>query len=322
MIKAGIIGGAGFTGGELMRLLTNHPQTEITFVHSNSQKHKSVASIHKDLLGTLDLNFEQGDPPQSIDVLFLCMGHGKSKEYLNQLPLKKNTRVIDLSHDFRLSGPGNQFLYGLPELQRDQIKVSDKVANPGCFATAIQLALLPLADNNLITNEVHIHAVTGATGAGAALLPTTHFSWRQNNLSVYKAFEHQHLAEIRQSLAQAGNAQLPFLNFIPVRGDFTKGIFCTAYTKVDKDQDALRNLYHKFYESHPFTLVSDNPISLKEVVNTNKCFLHLQFHNGKILITSVIDNLIKGASGQAVQNMNLMFGLPEDTGLRLKASGF
>ena len=322
MIKVGIIGGAGFTGGELMRLLVHHPEAEISFVHSNSQQGKSVSQVHKDLEGDIDLEFEKSALPDSLDVVFLCMGHGKSKEFLQQNPVNKKTRIIDLSQDFRIEKPGNDFIYGLPELNRDRIKQSQKVANPGCFATAIQLALLPLAANNLLEKEVHVHALTGSTGAGAGLLPTTHFSWRQNNLSVYKAFDHQHLAEIRQSLTVAGNSQLPFINFIPVRGDFTKGIFCTAYSEVGLAQEHLQERYSIYYENHPFTMVLSEPISLKQVINTNKCFIHLQYHQGKILITSIIDNLIKGASGQAVQNMNLMFGISEDSGLRLKATAF
>jgi len=321
MIKLGIIGGAGFTGGELLRLLVNHPEAEVVFVHSNSQHGKAVSSVHKDLKGEIDLDFEQKAPPP-LDLLYLCLGHGKTKEYLGQHPLQENTRVIDLSHDFRISQPGNPFVYGLPELNRDTLQTANKIANPGCFATAIQLALLPLAANNLITREVHVNAVTGATGAGAGLLSTTHFSWRQNNLSVYKAFEHQHLAEIRQGLRQAGGPGLPEINFIPVRGDFTKGIFCTAYTEVDGSLPQFQEIYGEYYQDHPFTFVSEDPISLKEVINTNKCYLHLQYLQGKLLVTSIIDNLIKGASGQAIQNMNLMFQLPENTGLKLKATGF
>ncbi len=321
MIKVGIIGGAGFTGGELLRLLVNHPEVEVAFVHSNSQQGKPVAVVHKDLKGEIDLYFEQKAPPP-LDLLFLCMGHGKSEKYLEQQPLEATTRIIDLSHDFRMSKAGNPFVYGLPELNRDQIKTAKRIANPGCFATAIQLALLPLAANQLIVNDIHVNAVTGATGAGAGLLPTTHFSWRQNNLSIYKAFEHQHLAEIRQSLKQAGNSQLPEINFIPVRGDFTKGIFCTAYTEVSGNLDEFQKIYEQYYMDHPFTLISEEPVSLKEVINTNKCYLHLQYHHGKLLVTSIIDNLIKGASGQAIQNMNLMFQLPERTGLKLKATGF
>ena len=322
MIEVGIIGGAGYTGGELMRLLVNHPDIQLVFVHSNSQKGQLVSDVHKDLKGDIDLQFEQSKPPSNLDVLFLCMGHGKSREFLQSQTVSEHTRVIDLSHDFRLSGTDNPFVYGLPELNRDKIKSATKVANPGCFATAIQLALLPLAANSMIGKEVHVHAITGSTGAGAGLLSTTHFSWRQNNLSVYKAFEHQHLGEIRQSLSQAGNTDLPFINFIPVRGDFTKGIFCTAYTEVGVGLNELVGMFQEYYSNHPFTVVSTETISLKEVVNTNKCYLHLQYHHGKLLITSIIDNLIKGASGQAVQNLNIMFGLPEDRGLRLKATGF
>jgi len=321
MIKVGIIGGAGFTGGELLRLLVNHPEVEVVFVHSNSQQGKPVAVVHKDLKGEIDLSFEQKAPPP-LDLLFLCMGHGKSEKYLEKQPLEGTTRIIDLSHDFRMSKADNPFVYGLPELNQKQIRTADKIANPGCFATAIQLALLPLAANQLLVNDVHVNAVTGATGAGAGLLPTTHFSWRQNNLSIYKAFEHQHLAEIRQSLKQAGNSPLPEINFIPVRGDFTKGIFCTAYTEVSGNLDKFQQIYEQYYMDHPFTLVSEEPVSLKEVINTNKCYLHLQYHQGKLLVTSIIDNLIKGASGQAIQNMNLMFQLPERTGLKLKATGF
>ena len=322
MIKVGIIGGAGFTGGELMRLLVNHPETAIRFVFSNSQKGKPVTAVHKDLTGDIDLEFEQSSPPDSLDLIFLCLGHGKSKDFLDTHQISKGTKIIDLSHDFRLKSDGNEFVYGLPELNRELIRSSNHVANPGCFATAIQLALLPLAAKGLIEEEVHVNAITGSTGAGAKLLPTTHFSWRQNNLSVYKAFEHQHLAEIRQSLKQAAGSEIPFLNFIPIRGDFTKGIFCTAYTSVKQQPDDLKHLYQEYYQQHPFSILSDDTVSLKQVINTNKCFLQLQHYQGKLLVTSIIDNLLKGASGQAVQNMNLMFGLPEDLGLRLKATGF
>lgn len=322
MIKVGIIGAAGYTGGELLRLLINHPKVDVTFVHSNSQKGKPVSGVHKDLIGETDLVFEQSDIPESLDLLYLCMGHGKSKEFLNKHSVPDKIRIIDLSHDYRLESMDNLFLYGLPELNRDKIRNSSKIANPGCFATAIQLALLPLAYNKLITEEVHVNAVTGSTGAGAGLLSTTHFSWRQNNLSVYKAFEHQHLAEINQSLEQAGKSQIPFINFIPIRGDFTKGIFCTAYTRVSEGIERVEQLYQQYYDGHPFTVVSADEISLKQVVNTNKCLLHLQHHEDKVLITSCIDNLIKGASGQAIQNMNLMFGLDETIGLKLKATAF
>ncbi len=322
MIDVGIIGGAGFTGGELMRLLVNHPEVNISFVRSNSQRGKRIVEVHKDLKGDIELDFEYSDPPESLDLIFLCMGHGKSKQFLEESSVSAQTRIIDLSHDFRLTGPDHNFVYGLPELSRQSVSGADKVANPGCFATAIQLALLPLAAQDLLHQEVHVNAITGSTGAGAGLLPTTHFSWRQNNLSVYKAFEHQHLAEIRQSLSAAGSSHLPFINFIPIRGDFTRGIFCTAYTEVDLNFNQIQELYAQYYLEHPFTLVSKDSISLKEVINTNKCFLHLQYYQGKLLVTSIIDNLIKGASGQATQNMNLMFGLPEDLGLKLKATAF
>ena len=321
MIKAGIIGGAGYTGGELLRLLLPHPEAKITGVHSTSQSGKLVSSVHKDLVGDTDLIFQDHVP--EADVLFLCLGHQRSREFIEENQLPEGVKVIDLSQDFRLHAADNPFIYGLPELQKSQIKKGPRVANPGCFATAIQLALLPLAQHNLWQNPVHIHAVTGSTGAGLTPLATTHFSWRQNNLSVYKPFQHQHLHEIRQSLSQAGNGgSLPELNFIPIRGNFTKGIFCTAYLEIEGDQEEFRQLYEKYYEEHPFTLISPHQVSLKEVINTNKCLLHLEYLDGKLLITSVLDNLVKGASGQAVQNMNLMFGLQESSGLLLKASGF
>jgi N-acetyl-gamma-glutamyl-phosphate reductase len=316
MIKAGIIGGAGFTGGELMRLLVNHPEVEVVFAHSNSQHGKMVSSVHKDLQGDIELEFKKEAPPQ-LDVLFLCLGHGNTKEYLRTSPTPESTKIIDLSHDFRINNETNPFIYGLPELNRDKIRTAGKVANPGCFATAIQLALLPLAANGFLKNEVHVNAVTGATGAGASLLPTTHFSWRQNNLSVYKAFEHQHLAEIHQSLQQADGSSSPNISFIPIRGDFAKGIFCTAYSKIDGSFIQFLEMYKDYYADHPFTIVSEESISLKDIINTNKCYLHLQYYEGKLLITSIIDNLIKGASGQAIQNMNLMSDLPERTGLNL-----
>jgi len=321
MIKAGIIGSAGFTGGELLRLLVNHPEVAVVFAHSNSQQGKLVSSVHKDLQGEIELVFKKETPPP-VDVLFLCLGHGNTKEYLRNTPVPESTKLIDLSHDFRIFNETNPFIYGLPELNREKIRIADKVANPGCFATAIQLALLPLAANGFLKNDVHVNAVTGATGAGASLLPTTHFSWRQNNLSVYKAFEHQHLVEIHQSLKQADGSSSPRINFIPIRGDFTKGIFCTAYSKVDGSLNQFLGMYKDYYSDHPFTIVSEESISLKDIINTNKCYLHLQFYEGQLLITSIIDNLIKGASGQAIQNMNLMSGLPERTGLQLKAIGF
>lgn len=321
MIKIGIVGGAGYTAGELLRLLFNHPQVEIVFVQSSSQKGQPITAVHKDLLGETDLHFTNGALPQ-VDVLFMCLGHERSAAFLKDRTFSESTRIIDLSQDFRHQEAGNPFIYGLPELNRDQIKKSRFLANPGCFATAIQLALLPLASVNGIREEVQVHAITGSTGAGVNPQATTHFSWRQNNLSIYKPFQHQHLKEIRQNLESAGNNPLPEINFIPVRGNFTKGIFCTVYTRVNGTVAKLAALYNDYYQDHPFTLTTTQPVSLKEVINTNKCFLHLQYQQGKLLITSILDNLIKGASGQAVQNMNLMCGLEERTGLNLKATGF
>jgi len=319
MFKAGIIGGAGYTGGELIRLLMHHPQVDLQFVHSNSQAGQKVSAVHKDLLGDTDLEFVNGEVPAG-DVVFLCLGHGKSQSFLEQNTISESTKIIDLSQDFR-HHTSPEFTYGLPEANRSKINASTKVANPGCFATAIQLALLPLAQANLLKYDVHVHAITGSTGAGVSPLPTTHFSWRAHNLSVYKAFEHQHLQEITETL-QNYNAEVPEINFIPVRGDFTKGIFCTAYTDCDLTAAQALTLYQDFYQEHPFTWVSDQTVSLKEVINTNKCFLQVHQKKGKLLITSIIDNLVKGASGQAIQNMNLMLGLPETSGLKLKAIGF
>ncbi len=319
MYKVGIVGAAGYTGGELVRLLLNHPQVDLVFIHSNSQAGEKVTAVHKDLLGETDLEFTNGEVPD-VDLVFLCLGHGKSQAFLERHPLSQKTKIIDLSQDFRHQ-TSPEFIYGLPEAYRQDIIEARKVANPGCFATAIQLALLPLAKENALNSEVHIQAITGSTGAGVSPLPTTHFSWRAQNLSVYKAFEHQHLKEITETLANY-NPQVPELNFIPIRGDFPKGIFCTAYTTSPWSTEEALALYHSYYQGHPFTWVTDQAISLKEVINTNKCFIQVQHKKGKLLITSVIDNLVKGASGQAVQNMNLMLGLNETSGLQLKALGF
>ncbi len=319
MFKVGIIGGAGYTGGELIRLLMHHPQVDLQFVHSNSQAGQKVSAVHKDLLGDTDLEFIEGQVPAS-DVVFLCLGHGKSQSFLERNTISETTRIIDLSQDFRHQN-SPEFIYGLPEANRSLISGSTKVANPGCFATAIQLALLPLAQANLLEHDVHIQAITGSTGAGVSPLPTTHFSWRAQNLSEYKAFEHQHLQEITETISNY-HTDVPEINFIPVRGDFPKGIFCTAYTNCDLTTSQALTLYQDFYQEHPFTWVSDQNVSLKEVINTNKCFVQVQQKKGKLLITSIIDNLIKGASGQAIQNMNLMLGLPETSGLKLKAVGF
>ena len=321
MISAGIIGGAGYTGGELLRLLLNHPEVELSFVQSQSQAGKPVTSVHADLVGDVEMNFSS-DITTATDVLFLCQGHGKAKAFFDKHDLPSTTKVIDLSHDFRIKNNGHPFIYGLPELQKVAIQGADHIANPGCFATAIILGLLPLAHQGLLQTPAHIQALTGATGAGQSLSPTSHFSWRNNNVSVYKPFQHQHLAEIGQSLAQANKAPIPTLNFIPVRGNFSRGIFASMYTETDITQSEAQSLYQDFYKEHPFTFVTSHNPSLKEVVNTNKCLIHLGKHGHQLLIVSMIDNLLKGAVGQAVQNMNLMFGLDETSGLKLKAIGF
>lgn len=318
MIKAGIIGGGGYTAGELIRILHYHPETEIAFVHSNSQAGKPLSSIHEDLIGEVTLDFTNEIDPE-VDVLFLCMGHGQSKGFVEQHTVPDSTVIIDLSHDFRLN-PG--WVYGLPELNRKRILRSKRIANPGCFATAIQLGLLPLAKEGLLKEEVHIHAITGSTGAGQSPKSTTHFSWRNNNLSVYKAFRHQHLGEIGQSLRQLQPEFDRPVNFLPLRGDFARGIFASLYTKVEGTVEQFTELYQVFYKHAPFTVVTDQNPNLKQVVNTNKCLLHLEKHDDKLLIISTIDNLTKGASGQAVQNMNLAFGFEESAGLRLKAMAF
>jgi N-acetyl-gamma-glutamyl-phosphate reductase len=323
-IKVGIIGGAGYTGGELLRLLIHHPDTEISFVASRTHAGKALADIHTDLLGDTELTFlNAGTKPT--DVIFLCVGHGEAQKYLESNPPSPQTRVIDLSQDHRIKNtssvkPG--WIYGLPELNRSEISKAHRVANPGCFATCIQLGLLPLAQNNLLNKDIHINATTGSTGAGQSLSPTSHFTWRQNNLSIYKAFTHQHLAEIGQSLHQLQPDLDVKMHFIPQRGAFTRGILAGIYTSVKEDLETLIGSYKTFYANHPFVHVSKEPVDLKQIVNTNKCFLHLEKQENELLITSVIDNLLKGASGQALQNMNLMFGLEETAGLKLKASAF
>lgn len=324
-INIGIIGGAGYTGGELLRILLNHPFVNIAFIHSNSQAGKPVWATHTDLLGDTDLTFTGEDVADllardGLDALFLCSGHGASAQFMSQYDVSDDVAVIDLSTDFR--DESHDFVYGLPELNRDRIAEATRVANPGCFATAIQLALLPLAKAGLVRSDVQVSAITGSTGAGQALVPTTGFTWRNNNVSVYKAFSHQHLAEIRQSLTQLDPDFAAAILFIPYRGDFTRGIMANVYTPFAGTLADARRLYQTYYEAHPFTHLSDAPVDVKQVVNTNKCLLHLEVHDGQLLITSVLDNLTKGASGQAVQNLNLVFGLPEDTGLRLKAVAF
>ncbi|TKC00326.1 N-acetyl-gamma-glutamyl-phosphate reductase [Pedobacter cryophilus] len=324
-LGVGIIGGAGYTGGELLRILINHPNVEIAFIHSNSNAGNLISDVHTDLLGDTDLKFTD-QLSQDIDVLFLCVGHGDARKFLEANPISDTIKIIDLSQDFRLnqkSEIGNRkFIYGLPELHKEAIKTAQNIANPGCFATCIQMALLPLAKAGLLNAEVHISATTGSTGAGQKPGSTTHFSWRNNNLSVYKAFEHQHLNEIGESLIQLQADFSKEINFIPYRGDFARGIMASSYIESDLTIEEAEKLYTDFYAEHPFTHISKQNIDLKQVVNTNKCLIHLEKHGNKLLILSIIDNLLKGASGQAVQNMNLMFGLEEMAGLRLKASYF
>ena len=325
IIKAGIIGAAGYTGGELIRILLNHPNAEITFAHSKSQAGKPVYATHTDLLGDTDLIFSGEEissllQDESLQVIFLCSGHGESRKFLVENAVPDSVKIIDLSTDFR--NESESFIYGLPELQKDKIKTATKIANPGCFATSIELALLPLAQAGLLKNDIHVSAVTGSTGAGQSLSATTHFSWRNNNASIYKAFTHQHLTEIKMSVTKLQNGFDQAINFIPYRGDFTRGIMANVYTQYEGALEDAIELYRNFYDSHPFTHVSVTAIDLKQVVNTNKCFIYLEKHDGKLLISSIIDNLTKGASGQAVQNMNLIFGLPENAGLRLKAAAF
>ncbi len=321
-IKAGIIGGAGYTGGEMLRLLINHPSVEIAFVHSNSNTGNLISDVHTDLLGDTDLRFT-GELSDDIDVLFLCVGHGDAKKFLAANPIAAGIKIIDLSQDFRLkAAAGEDWVYGLPELNRERIKTANFIANPGCFATCIQLGLLPLAAKGLLKNEVHINATTGSTGAGQSLAATSHFSWRNNNLSVYKAFEHQHLNEIGETLLQLDANFDEVLNFIPQRGDFTRGILAAMYVESELTAEEAQTLYEEYYATHPFTHVSKKNIDLKQVVNTNKGLVHVEKHGNKLFVVSIIDNLLKGASGQAVQNMNLIFGLEERQGLALKAAGF
>jgi len=322
MIKVGIIGGAGYTAGELLRILIHHPETEIGFVQSSSNAGNPVSDVHIDLFGDTELVFTDKLRFNTVDVIFLCMGHGKSKEFMEQHQLPAGLKVIDLSHDFRLKRVGNDFIYGLPELNRNDIKNSDKIANPGCFATGIQFALLPLASGNLLSDEVHVQAITGSTGAGQKPTETSHFSWRNNNLSAYKIFQHQHEREIIQSLKQLQPGFQHGFNFVPIRGNHTRGIFVSAYTKYDGSLEEANDLYNRFYADHPFVFIVDKNPSLKQVVNTNKALLYLEKHDNKLVIISVTDNLLKGASGQAVQNMNLMFGLDEKAGLNLKPVAF
>jgi N-acetyl-gamma-glutamyl-phosphate reductase len=323
-VKIGIVGGAGYTGGELLRVLLRHPNAHIAFVHSTSNAGEFVSKVHADLVGDTNLKFAS-ELDQNIEVLFLCVGHGDAKKFLAANEIKPSIKIIDLSQDFRLAATATlgdkQFVYGLPELQRDKIKEANYIANPGCFATAIQLGLLPLAAKGLL-QEVYTTGITGSTGAGQGLSATSHFSWRANNIQAYKTLQHQHLHEIGESLATLQGNQNAEVNFVPWRGDFTRGIFVTSVVTCDLSVEAVYEIYNSFYAAHPFTHVSQNNIDLKQVVNTNKCLIHIEKQGNKIAIHSVIDNLLKGAVGQAVQNMNLIFGLEEGTGLQLKANYF
>lgn len=323
-IKASIVGGAGYTAGELLRILINHPKIELTSVYSTSNAGNPVTTVHEDLIGETDLIFSDRID-QEADVVFLCLGHGKSRDFLTKNVYSKNTKIIDLSNDFRVKPhhvfQDRTYIYGLPELQKEEIKKAKNIANPGCFATAIQLALLPLAKKSLLSQDIHINAVTGSTGAGQSLSATAHFSWRNNNVSFYKEFSHQHETEISQSIHQLGTNQHQ-LYFLPMRGNFTRGILAGIYLKCEITEEETFSLYREYYQDHPFTFVSNTPLSVKQVVNTNKCMLEIQKHKDTLLITSVIDNLSKGASGQAVQNMNLIFGFEESEGLHLKPVAF
>jgi len=323
-VNIGIVGGAGYTGGELLRVLLRHPNAHIAFVHSTSSAGELVSKVHADLLGDTELKFTN-TLDQNIDVLFLCVGHGDANKFLTANEIKASIKIIDLSQDFRLAASATigdrNFIYGLPELQREAIKSANNIANPGCFATAIQLGLLPLAAKGLL-KEVYTTGITGSTGAGQGLSNTSHFSWRANNIQAYKTLQHQHLNEIVQSLAQLQGNQNAEVNFVPWRGDFTRGIFVTSIISSDLSLEALYDLYNAFYEGHAFTHVSKNNIDLKQVVNTNKCLIQIEKQGNKIAIHSVVDNLLKGAVGQAVQNMNLIFGIEEGAGLQLKANYF
>ena len=322
MIKIGIIGGAGYTAGELIRLLLNHPDAEIVFVNSTSNAGNKLSSVHSGLMGETDMVFTDQMPFEDIDVLFFCTAHGDTKKFMESHNLPEHLKVIDLSMDYRLESEDNPFIYGLPELNRRQICKSKYVANPGCFATCIQLGLLPLAKNLLLNDDVMVNAITGSTGAGVKPGATSHFSWRNNNMSVYKPFNHQHVPEIKQSLKQLQNSFKSEIDFIPYRGDFPRGIFATLVVKCKVELDELVRMYEEYYAKDSFVHIVDKNIDLKQVVNTNKCLIHLEKHGDKLMIISCVDNLLKGASGQAVHNMNLMFNLEETVGLRLKPSAF
>ena len=321
MIKVGILGAAGYTGGELIRVLLNHPEAEIVFANSESNAGNLVSDVHEGLIGDTNLKFTDEMPFDKVDVVFFCFGHGKSEAFLQEHTIPENVKIIDLAQDFRIKG-SHDYVYGLPEINKEQIQQAQHLANPGCFATAIQLALLPAAMLHLLKEDVSVNAITGSTGAGQKPGATTHFSWRVDNLSIYKPFLHQHIAEIRQSLEQEQGYLDASIDFIPYRGNFARGIFCTAVIKTDAPASDVIAAYKEFYRDAAFTHYSDKSIDLKQVVNTNKALVHVDGFEGKILVTSCIDNLLKGAVGQAVQNMNLMFSIDETAGLKLKASAF
>ena len=322
MIKVGILGAAGYTGGELIRLLVNHPEAEIVFANSESNAGNLVADVHEGLYGDCQLTFTSETPFDKVDVVFFCFGHGKSEAFLKEHSIPSHVKIIDLAQDFRLAAPGNDYIYGLPEINKASIAQAQHVANPGCFATCIQLALLPAAHLHLLTNDIAVNAITGSTGAGQKPTATTHFSWRTGNMSIYKAFTHQHVPEIKQSLRQVQGFLNADIDFIPYRGDFTRGIFATAVIKTTMELPEIVAAYKAFYQDAAFTHYCDKAIDMKQVVNTNKALVHCDKFGDKLLVTSTIDNLLKGAVGQAVQNMNILFGLDETTGLKLKANAF
>ena len=330
MIKIGILGAAGYTGGELIRLLVNHPEAEIVFANSESNAGNLVADVHEGLLGDTDLRFTDAMPFDEVDVVFFCFGHGKSEQFLQEHTIPAHVKIIDLAQDFRIAAPTHDYVYGLPEIHKAQIQQCQHLANPGCFATCIQLGLLPLAKAGLLTHDVAVNAITGSTGAGQKPVGTTHFSWRTDNMSIYKVFTHQHLHEIRQSFTELQGSLDASIDFIPYRGDFARGIFCTEVVKFDGAEgtptnptaEQLADMYRTFYADAAFTHYVDKALDLKQVVNTNKALVHIDKFGNKAVITCIIDNLLKGAVGQAVQNMNLMFGLDEKAGLGLKANAF
>jgi N-acetyl-gamma-glutamyl-phosphate reductase len=322
MIKVGILGAAGYAGGELIRVLVGHPDVEIVFANSESHAGHAVAEVHEGLYGDTDLKFTSAMPFDEVEVVFFCFGHGKSAAFLQEHDIPAEVKIIDFAQDFRLAAVGNDFVYGLPELQREKIKKAHHVANPGCFATCIQLGLLPLAAAGMLKGDVSVNAITGSTGAGVKPTEKTHFSWRSGNMSIYKAFRHQHVPEIVQSLQQLEPVYDGKIEFLPYRGDFPRGIFATEVVRTDVSQEKIDEVYGQYFADSPFTFYLRTAVDMKQVVNTNKCLIHAERIDDKLLITSCIDNLLKGAAGQAVENMNLMFGLPEERGLRLKAVGF